>query len=74
MSESLAHIERGKKRVKRTRHSAEHIIAILKQGEAGLATADLCRQQGDQRAILLSLEGEVQGMDSGDAKKLKQLR
>jgi len=27
-----------------TRHSEEQIIAILKQGEAGLTTAELCRQ------------------------------
>jgi len=32
--------------VKGTRHSPEQIIAILKQGEAGLSTADLCRQHG----------------------------
>ena len=30
--------------MKGTRHSEEQIIAILKQGEAGLATAELCRQ------------------------------
>jgi hypothetical protein len=28
------------------RHSEEQIIAILKQGEAGPATAALCRQHG----------------------------
>src|ERR1035437_3471682 len=32
--------------MKGTRHSEEQIISILKQGEAGLATADLCRQHG----------------------------
>jgi transposase-like protein len=32
--------------MKGTRHSEEQIIAILKQGEAGLATAELCRQHG----------------------------
>ena len=31
---------------KTTRHSEEQIIAILEQGEAGLPTANLCRQQG----------------------------
>jgi len=30
--------------VKGTRHSEEQIITILKQGEAGLSTSDLCRQ------------------------------
>ena len=32
--------------MKGTRHSEEQIIAILKQGETGLTTAELCRQQG----------------------------
>jgi putative transposase len=44
--------------MKGTRHSEEQIIAILKQGEAGLATADLCRQHGISEQ-LLPLEGEV---------------
>jgi hypothetical protein len=32
--------------MKGTRRSEEQIIAILKQGEAGLTTAELCRQHG----------------------------
>ena len=32
--------------MKGKRHSEEQIIAILKQGEAGLSAAELCRQQG----------------------------
>ena len=32
--------------MKGTRHGEEQIIAILKQGEAGLTTAKLCRQHG----------------------------
>jgi putative transposase len=32
--------------VEGTRHSEEQIIAILKQGEAGVTTAELCRQHG----------------------------
>jgi hypothetical protein len=42
-----------------TRHSEEQIIAILKQGEAGLTTAELCRQHGITGQNLLPLEGEV---------------
>ncbi len=44
--------------MKGTRHSEEQIIAILKQGEAGLTTAELCRQHGNSEH-LLPLEGEV---------------
>ena len=32
--------------MKGKRHSEEQIIAIVKQGEAGLAMAKLCRQHG----------------------------
>jgi putative transposase len=32
--------------MKSARHSEEQIIAILKQGEAGLTTAELCRKRG----------------------------
>jgi len=32
--------------VKGTRHSEEQIMTILKQGEAGLTTTELCRQHG----------------------------
>jgi hypothetical protein len=34
--------------MKGTPHSEEQIIAILKQGEAGLSTADLCRQHHER--------------------------
>ena len=45
--------------MKGTRHSEEQIIAILKQGEAGLTTAELCRQHGITEQNLLPVEGEV---------------
>ncbi len=59
--------------VKGTRHSEEQIIAILKQGEAGLSTADLCRQQGITEPTYYRWKAKYGGMESGDAKKLKQL-
>jgi hypothetical protein len=37
--------------MKGTRHSEEQIIAILKQGEAGLTTAELCRQHGTRSRL-----------------------
>src|SRR5206468_3388419 len=47
--------------MKGTRHSEEQIIAILKQGEAGLTTAELCRQHGNR------WKAKYGGMDSGEA-------
>ena len=54
--------------MKGTRHSEEQIIAILKQGEAGLATADLCRQHGISEQTYYRLKAKYGGMETGDAK------
>src|SRR3989442_7736332 len=59
--------------MKGTRHSEEQIIAILKQGEAGLTTAELCRQHGSSEQTYYRWKAKYGGMDSGEAKRLKQL-
>src|SRR6059058_5054208 len=59
--------------MKGTRHSEEQIIAILKQGEAGLTTAELCRQHGISEQTYYRWKAKYGGMDSGEAKRLKQL-
>jgi len=51
----------------------EQIIAILKQGEAGLTTAELCRQHGITEQTYYRWKAKYGGMDSSEAKKLKQL-
>jgi putative transposase len=60
--------------MKGTRHSEEQIIATLKQGEAGLTTAELCRQQGITEETYYRWKAKYSEIDSGDAKKLRQLR
>ena len=57
--------------MKGTRHSEEQIIAILKQGEAGLATAELCRQRGITEQTYYRWKAKYGGMESGEAKKMK---
>jgi putative transposase len=59
--------------VKGTRHSEEQIITILKQGEAGLTTTELCRQHGITEQTYYRWKAKYGGMDSGEAKKLKHL-
>jgi putative transposase len=59
--------------MKGTRHSEEQIIAILKQGEAGLTTAELCRRHGITEQTYYRWEAKYGGMESDDAKKMKQL-
>jgi len=59
--------------MKGTRHSEEQIIAILKQAEAGLTMAELWRQHGITKQTYYRWKAKYGGMESGDAKKMKQL-
>ena len=56
-----------------TKHSEEQIIGILKQAEKGVATAELCRQQGISEQTFYRWKAKYGGLEGGDAKKLKQL-
>ncbi len=61
--------------MKGTRHSEKQIIAVLKQGEAGLATSELCRQHGISEETYYRRKAKHGGMERGceEAKKLRQL-
>ncbi len=59
--------------MKGTRRSEEQIITILKQGESGLTTAELCRQHGITEQTFYRRKAKYGGMESGDAKKMEQL-
>jgi putative transposase len=59
--------------MKGTRHSEEKIIAILKQGEAGLATSELCPQHRISEQTYYRWKAKYGGMESADVKKLRQL-
>ena len=50
--------------MKGTRHSEEPIIAILKQGEAGLVTTDLCRQHGISEQTYYRWKAKYGGMEA----------
>ena len=51
--------------MKKSRYTEEQIIAILKQHEAGVKTADLCREHGISAGDVLRLEVEVWRDGSG---------
>lgn len=60
--------------MKRSRYSEEQIIGILKEYEAGVSTADLCRKHGGMSsASFYAWKAKYGGMDVSDAKKLKAL-
>lgn len=59
--------------MKRSRFSDEQIIGILKEHQAGMSAADLCRKYGVSDATFYKWRSKYGGMDVPDARKLKAL-
>jgi putative transposase len=59
--------------MKRSRFSEEQIIAILKEHEAGVAVADVCRKHGVSNASIYNWKAKYGGMEVSEAKRLKAL-
>ena len=55
--------------MKRKRHTQEQIIAILKEHEAGMKTADLCRKHGISEASFYSWKAKYGGLEVSEAKR-----
>ena len=49
--------------MKRSRFSEEQIIAILKEHEAGMPTADVCRRHGISSATSYKYKAKFGGLD-----------
>jgi putative transposase len=60
--------------MKRSRFSDDQIIGILKEHEAGIPAADLCRKHGISDATFYKWRAKYGGMDVSDAKRLKALQ
>ena len=58
---------------KRSRFSEEQIIGILKEHEAGVSVADLCRKHGVSDASIYKWKAKFGGMDVSEAKRLRAL-
>jgi putative transposase len=59
--------------MKRSRFSEEQIIAILKEQEVGMATAEVCRRHGISPATFYKWKSKFGGMDISEAKRLRAL-
>ena len=59
--------------MKKSRYTEEQIIAILKQHEAGVKTADLCREHGISDATFYNWKAKYGGLDVSEAQRLRQV-
>jgi putative transposase len=59
--------------MKRSRFSEEQIIGILKEHQAGMRPAELCRKHGISDATLYTWRKKFGGMEVSDTKRLKSL-
>ena len=59
--------------MKRSRFSEEQIIGIVKEHEAGVSVADLCRKHGVSDASIYNWKARFGGMDVSEARRLRAL-
>ena len=59
--------------MKKSRYTEEQIIGILKQHEAGVKAADLCREHGISEATFYNWKSKYGGMDVSEAQRLRQM-
>lgn len=59
--------------MKKQRFTEERIIAVLKEQEAGMKVADLCRKYGISDATFYNWKAKYGGKEVSEAKRLKAL-
>jgi putative transposase len=59
--------------MKMSRFTEEQIIGVLKQHEAGVKTADLCREHGISAATFYGWKSKFGGLEVSEAQRLRAM-
>ena len=59
--------------MKRSRFTDDQIIGVLKEHQAGIPTAELCRKHGISDATFYNWRSRDGGLEVSDARRLKSL-
>jgi putative transposase len=59
--------------MKRSRFTEDQIIGVLKEHQAGIPTAELCRKHGISDATFYTWRSRYGGLEVSDARRLKSL-
>jgi putative transposase len=57
----------------RKRYTEEQIVSILKEGQAGITMAELCRKYGMSSGSYYAWKAKYAGMEVSDVRKMRQL-
>lgn len=59
--------------MKKTRFTESQIVAALKEGEAGVPVAELCRKHGVSAATYYNWKSKYSGVQVSDLQRLREL-
>ena len=59
--------------MRKSRYTDEQIIGFIKQADAGMSVADLCRREGFSSATFYKWRAKFGGMDASLMTRMKEL-